>query len=172
MRLFVAPTFTQTRMPSFLSGPACSALVAGLVSSCAYGTPAPAPPVPGDAAPSVEHPLPPGSTIVTSDDLERTPTEPIEKVLQARVPGVFITRHPDGSLAIRLRGTSTAGSSEPLYVIDDIPINPGPNGSLTGLNPYDIASIEIVKDATGMAMYGSRGGNGVIIIRTKRPNSN
>jgi len=61
------------------------------------------------------------------------------------------------------------GSNEPLYIIDDVPINPGPNGSLSGINPYDIATIEVLKDATGTAMYGVRGANGVIIIKTKHP---
>ncbi|PYO29715.1 MAG: hypothetical protein DMD73_00815 [Gemmatimonadetes bacterium] len=63
----------------------------------------------------------------------------------------------------------TRGSNEPLYVIDGVEIEPGPGGSLTGINPRDIATIEVVKDPAGEAMYGVRGANGVIIIRTKRP---
>jgi len=86
----------------------------------------------------------------------------------SRVPGVWISRTADGGIAIRIRGTSSLmGNTEPLYIIDDVPINPGPNGALTGINPHDIASIEVVKDATGTAMYGVRGANGVIIIKTK-----
>ena len=110
-------------------------------------------------------------TTVTAEDLDRTPNMPIEQALQARVPGVMITRTPDGALSIRIRGATTInGSTEPLYVIDGLPINPGPGGSLTGINPHDIASIEVVKDAAGMAFYGVRGGNGVIIIKTKHAN--
>jgi TonB-dependent SusC/RagA subfamily outer membrane receptor len=54
-------------------------------------------------------------------------------------------------------------------VIDGQTDEPGPNGSITGLNPYDIESIKVLKDATSTAMYGLRGGNGVIVIKTKRP---
>ncbi len=110
-------------------------------------------------------------TTVTSEDLDRTPNMPIEQALQARVPGVMITRTPDGTLSIRIRGATTInGSTEPLYVIDGQPIEPGPGGSLAGINPHDIASIEVVKDAAGMAFYGVRGANGVIIIKTKHAN--
>ncbi|MEP6904666.1 MAG: TonB-dependent receptor plug domain-containing protein [Gemmatimonadales bacterium] len=115
------------------------------------------------AAPPPDH-----STIVTSEDLERSPTESIEKTLMSKVPGIWVTRTSDGGIAIRIRGTSSLmGNTDPLYIIDDVPINPGPNGALTGINPHDIASIEVVKDATGTAMYGVRGANGVIIIKTK-----
>ena len=109
-----------------------------------------------------------GST-VTADDIQRT-TEPIEMMLMGRVSGAWITRTPDGGIAVRIRGaTSIHGSNEPLYVIDGIPIEPGPNGSLVGINPYDIASIEVLKDAASISMYGVRGSNGVIVISTKRP---
>ena len=147
--------------------------LAGLISGCAHSTPVPgaAPNPPAGETPAVAQldPPRPGGAIVTSDDLQRTPTEPIEKILQAKVAGVWVTRTPDGGLAIRIRGTTTvSGNTAPLYVIDDVPIQPGPNGALAGINPYDIASIEVVKDVTGTAMYGIRGANGVIIIKTKR----
>lgn len=87
-----------------------------------------------------------------------------------RFPGVWVTRTPDGGIAIRIRGaTSFRGGTEPLYVLDGIPIQPGPGGGLSGINPYDIASIEVLKDAASTAMYGVRGANGVIVIKTKRP---
>lgn len=109
-----------------------------------------------------------GST-VTEEDLQRT-TEPIEMMLMGRVSGAWVTRTPDGGIAVRIRGaTSIQGSNEPLYVIDGIPIQAGPNGSLVGINPYDIASIEVLKDAANISMYGVRGSNGVILISTKRP---
>jgi TonB-dependent SusC/RagA subfamily outer membrane receptor len=59
-----------------------------------------------------------------------------------------------------------------LYVIDGLPIQPGPGGSLLGINPHDIASIEVFKDASSTAYYGLRGSNGVIVIKTKHGNSN
>ena len=113
--------------------------------------------------------LPADGETVTSHDIERT-TEPIEMVLMGRVSGVWITRTADGGIAVRIRGaTSIQGSNEPLYIIDGIPIEAGPNGSLVGINPYDIASIAVLKDAASVSMYGVRGSNGVILITTKRP---
>lgn len=140
-------------------------LLVGLLSGCAPSS------RPDEAKPAAapEQPQPSGNT-VTSDDIQRTPQEPIEQVLMGRVAGVWITRTPDGGIAVRIRGATTIlGNAEPLYVIDGIPIQPGPNGSLHGINPYDIASIEVLKDAASTAMYGSRGANGVIVIKTKRP---
>ena len=111
---------------------------------------------------------PPGPT-VTAEDIQRTPGEPIEQVLASRFPGVVVTRAPDGGIAVRIRGaTSIHGSDEPLYVIDGVPIRPGPGGSLTGINPYDIESIQVLKDPVSTTMYGVRGANGVIVIKTKQ----
>jgi TonB-dependent SusC/RagA subfamily outer membrane receptor len=107
---------------------------------------------------------------VTSEDIEKNPSEPVEKLLQAKVPGVWVTRTPDGGIAIQLRGQSSIyGENQPLYVIDGVPINPGPNGALTGINPHDIESIQVLKDPAETAMYGMRGANGVIVVKTKKP---
>lgn len=111
------------------------------------------------------------SSTVTAEDIERQPGQPIEQVLMGRFPGVTVTRTADGGVSVRIRGTtSIRGSNEPLYVIDGVEIQPGPGGSLVGINPNDIASIEVIKDPAGEAMYGVRGANGVIVITTKRPN--
>jgi TonB-dependent SusC/RagA subfamily outer membrane receptor len=105
---------------------------------------------------------------VTSQDIERAPGQSIEEVLKGRVAGVTVTRI-DGGLAVRIRGaTSIYGSNEPLYVLDGIAIQPGPGGSLAGLDPYDIESIEVLKNPADTALYGMRGANGVIVIKTKR----
>ena len=139
-------------------------LLAGLISGCASGKAA----LPDPTPESVRGNSPAG-TIVTSDDLDRTPVESIERALAAKVPGVYISHTADGSIAIRIRGNSSiTGSNEPLYVIDGTPVNAGPGGSLTGINPKDIASIEVIKDAVGTSFYGVRGANGVIVIKTKR----
>ena len=109
---------------------------------------------------------------VTAEEIERqgSSDQPLEKVLQGRVAGVSVVRTPDG-IAVRIRGGSSVyGNNEPLYVLDGMPIQPGPNGALTGINPYDIESIKVLKDAADTAMYGIRGANGVILIKTKRPN--
>src|ERR1051325_2555180 len=115
-------------------------------------------------------PSPPSGSIVTAEDIERQPGQPIEQVLMGRFPGVTVTRTSDGGIAVRIRGTtSIRGSNEPLYVIDGVEIQPGPGGSLAGINPRDIATIEVVKDPAGEALYGVRGANGIILIKTKRP---
>ena len=111
-----------------------------------------------------------GGPVVTAEDIDRQPGQPIEEVLMNRFPGVTVTRAPDGTLSVRIRGTTSLhGSNEPLYVIDGVEIQPGSRGSLAGINPRDIATIEVVKDPAGEAMYGVRGANGVIVIKTKRP---
>ncbi|OLE56296.1 MAG: hypothetical protein AUG74_19545 [Bacteroidetes bacterium 13_1_20CM_4_60_6] len=108
--------------------------------------------------------------MVTAEDIDRQPGQPIEELLMGRFPGVMVTRAADGTLSVRIRGTtSIRGSNEPLYVIDGVEIQPGPGGSLAGINPRDIATIEVVKDPAGEALYGVRGANGIILIKTKRP---
>jgi TonB-dependent SusC/RagA subfamily outer membrane receptor len=108
--------------------------------------------------------------MLTAEDIERQPGQPIEQVLMGRFPGVTVSLAADGGVSVRIRGTTSInGSSEPLYVIDGVEIQPGPGGSLSGINPRDIATIEVVKDPAGEAMYGVRGANGVIVIKTKRP---
>ena len=142
------------------------ALIGGLTSGCIGRVP---PPVNDMPDPSPTRPL--TGTTVTADDLAQNPSQPLEKVLQAHVPGVTITTTPGGWLSVRIRGATTInGSSEPLYVIDGMPIQPGPDGSLVGINAADIASIEVLKDASSLAFYGIRGANGVILIKTKHSN--
>jgi TonB-dependent SusC/RagA subfamily outer membrane receptor len=116
-------------------------------------------------------PSPRDNSAVTSEEIQRhgASDAPLEKVLEGRVAGVTVTRTPDG-IAVRIRGGSSVyGNSDPLYILDGMPIEPGPNGALTGLNPNDIESIKVLKDAADTAMYGIRGANGVIVIKTKKP---
>jgi TonB-dependent SusC/RagA subfamily outer membrane receptor len=111
---------------------------------------------------------PPRRDDVTAEDIERSPGQPIEEILKGRVAGVTVTQG-DGGLIVRIRGVSSFyGNNEPLYVLDDVPITPGPGGALRGLSPYDIESINVLKDPAETALYGVRGANGVILIRTKR----
>jgi TonB-dependent SusC/RagA subfamily outer membrane receptor len=104
---------------------------------------------------------------VTAQDLERSPGE-IDKAISGRFPGVIVSRAPDGGMVIRIRG-SQSFYGDPLYELDGVPLTPGPNGSLSGINPNDIESIKVLKSAAETSMYGSRGANGVIIIKTKKP---
>ena len=73
---------------------------------------------------------------------------------------------------MRIRGgsSSTYGNNAPLYIVDGVPFTPSVDGGLSGINPYDIASIKALKDAADITMYGVRGANGVIVIKTKRAN--
>ena len=108
--------------------------------------------------------LPPSSALTVE------PGQSIEQLLMGRFPGVEVTRTPNGGISVRIRGTTSfLGNNEPLYVLDGIPMEPGPGGSLTWINPYDIASIEVLKNAAETAIYGMRGANGVIVITTRRP---
>ena len=108
-------------------------------------------------------------SVVTSEDIHPAPNEPIEKVLQGRISGVVVGQAPDGGITVTIRGQSSMiGGTQPLYVLDGVAITPGPGGSLSGISPYDIESIRVLKDPTDLTMYGSRGANGVIVIKTKK----
>jgi TonB-dependent SusC/RagA subfamily outer membrane receptor len=110
---------------------------------------------------------PPQRTAVTAEDIERAPGQPIEQLLTSRFAGVVVTRTA-GGISIRIRGASSIhGSDQPLYVIDGVAVEPGSDGTLW-INPHDIESIEVPKDAASMTMYGARGANGVIVIKMKR----
>ena len=136
-------------------------LVGAFLAGCAHGGGTSA----GQTSP---RPTPQAST-VTSEDIHPAPNEPIEKVLQGRVSGVDVTQAADGGVAVRIRGQgSVYGNTAPLYVLDGQIIQPGPGGSLSGISPYDIESIKVLKDPADLTMYGSRGANGVIVIKTKR----
>jgi len=144
-----------------------AALLVGITFGCIGRTP---PPVNDMPDPSPTRTL--TGTTVTSEDMDRSPVQPIERILQSKVPGVIITQNAEGWLSVQIRGATTInGSTEPLYVIDGLPIQAGPGGSLVGINPHDIASIEVLKDASSLAFYGTRGANGVILIKTKHSNN-
>jgi len=104
---------------------------------------------------------------VKSEQLNAFPTSNVFQALSGRSSGVQVIQNtgaPGASTSIRIRGSnSIQGSNEPLYVVDGFPIN-----NPTALNNSDIESIEILKDASSTAIYGSRGANGVIMITTKR----
>jgi TonB-dependent SusC/RagA subfamily outer membrane receptor len=113
--------------------------------------------------------LPPSSTL-TAEEIQRAPGQSIEQLLTGRFPGVEVMRTANGGISVRIRGTTSfLSNNEPLYVLDGIPMEPGSSGSLTWINPYDIASIEVLKNPSETALYGMRGANGVIVIKTKRP---
>ncbi|MFV0269999.1 MAG: SusC/RagA family TonB-linked outer membrane protein, partial [Draconibacterium sp.] len=105
---------------------------------------------------------------VSTDDIREEPIQQMEQVLQGRVSGVSVTTTsgaPDGSIHIRVRGANSInGGNEPLYVVDGVA-----NSDLfNSLDVNDIQSIEVLKDASSTAIYGSRGANGVVLVTTKK----
>lgn len=93
----------------------------------------------------------------------------VADMLVGRFPGVEVRQLPNGSASIRVRGSrSFRSNEEPLIVVDGIPQHSG-SQSLMDLNPRDVESIEVLKDAAATAVFGSRGANGVILVSTRRP---
>lgn len=103
---------------------------------------------------------------VSSKDLEKQQENNPMKALQGKVPGLNIAAdgNPSGAATVRIRGVGTLNDNDPLYIIDGVPTKSG----MHELNPNDIESIQILKDAASASIYGSRAANGVIIITTKR----
>ena len=107
---------------------------------------------------------------LSAEDIQRTPTQSVEEMLRGRVSGVTVLPTAGGGIAVLIRGGSSInGDNAPLYVLDGIPFEPGPNGIISGVQPQDIESIRVLKNASETAMYGVRGANGVILIKTKNP---
>lgn len=114
----------------------------------------------------VNRPAPQVRAALTAEDIEHAPGVPIEQLLASRVPGITLAQARDGHVVVRIRGVSTLlGDQDPLFVVNGIPLGRAINFS--AINRFDIASIDIVKDAAGLALYGIRGSNGVIVVRTK-----
>ncbi len=109
---------------------------------------------------------------VKAKEINAFPATNVLQAMSGRAPGVQVVQNtgaPGGAVSVRIRGTnSVQGSNEPLYVVDGFPIS-GSNPTI--LNNSDIESIEILKDASATAIYGSRGANGVVMITTKRGKS-
>ena len=103
-------------------------------------------------------------------DLNKTPTSSVDQLLQGKIPGVQVaisSGQPGAGATVRIRGNSSlSGSNAPLVVVDGFPW--GDAGDLKQINPEDIESIEVLKDASSAAIYGSRGANGVIMVTTKK----
>ena len=118
--------------------------------------------------------------------LDGNPSPTINQALQGRLAGVFVSQNdgaPGAGISIQIRGANSfSTNTQPLYIVDGIPYdvaamafddntnfnNNQTTNALAGINPNDIESIEVLKDASATAIYGSRGANGVIIITTKR----
>ena len=104
-------------------------------------------------------------SIVNADELKRTSNSNISSMLEGKVAGVQITTNgePGADPTVRIRGVGSFGSSAPLYVIDGVPMGT----TIRDFSPNDIETIQVLKDASAGAIYGSRAANGVVIITTK-----
>jgi TonB-dependent SusC/RagA subfamily outer membrane receptor len=105
---------------------------------------------------------------VTEDELRDVRVSQVGELLWGRIPGLDVARRADGSFSLRIRGPSSLpDGDEPLVILDGLPLVA--SRDLRSLNPKDIARIDVLKDASSTAIYGSRGANGVIVITTLRP---
>lgn len=102
---------------------------------------------------------------VKSEDLQKTPAAGLDQALQGKVAGVTVNANsgqPGAAAEVRIRGIGTINGAAPIYVVDGMIVN-----DISFLSPNDIASTEVLKDASSTAIYGSRGANGVILVTTK-----
>lgn len=102
---------------------------------------------------------------IKAQDIRSIPASRVEQILTGRIAGVSVRSNsgsPGSALKVRIRGTGTNGNSDPLYIVDGMK-----SGDITYLEPSDVESIEVLKDAGSSAIYGSEGGNGVVLITTK-----
>ena len=121
-------------------------------------------------------------TAIKAEQVEDLPVSGVDGILQGQAAGVQVSQNsgtPGGEMSVRIRGLSSiSGSNQPLYIIDGIPVTTGDFGqigysgqgasALTDLNPNEIESISILKDASSTAIYGARASNGIVLITTKR----
>ena len=128
-----------------------------------------------EEAPSVGYGVPPSDSDPTSiatasdQDMRGVRARQVEELIVGRFAGVQVLPTPSGGFTIRIRGLGTfTGNPEPLYVVDGQPVRVTQGQGIDWLNPGDIARIDVLKDAASTALYGMRGGNGVILITTKR----
>ncbi|HEY4131452.1 MAG TPA: SusC/RagA family TonB-linked outer membrane protein [Gemmatimonadaceae bacterium] len=146
-----------------------AAVQLGEVVSVGYGT-------------SSRHEVTSAIASVDSSAIVNAPVAGVDNALQGRVAGVQVMQNsgePGSGISVRVRGPASLNAgNQPLYVVDGIPIIQGSYdqialsgqdmSAVTGLNPDEIASIDVLKDAAAAAIYGSRGSNGVVLITTKR----
>ena len=120
---------------------------------------------------------------ISKKDFENKPFTSPDQILTGRIAGVNVTNRsgdPGAPIEVRIRGVGTAGNNQPLWIIDGVPVatntstitvNTGSQtetNPLAGINPSDIESIDVLKDASATAIYGARANNGVILVTTKR----
>lgn len=103
---------------------------------------------------------------VSAEELTKTQSVSIAQAIQGRAPGVSVTKssgQPGSTPTVRIRGVGTVNNADPLYIVDGVPIN-----DITNVNMDDAETVQVLKDASATAIYGSRGANGVVLITTKK----
>jgi len=110
----------------------------------------------------------PEPNAISGEDAARTPTVRLADLIVQRVPGITLTQSGGGRIKVRVRGiTSFTANNQPLFVVDDMPVDPEPDGSLPGVVLTEIESIKVYKDPADTSRWGMRGANGVIVVKTK-----
>ena len=105
---------------------------------------------------------------VDGEDAKASHPRSLADMLRGRASGVQVSEVAGGGIRVRIRGSrSLTAGNDPLYLVDDAMVQTV-DGTLYGINPHDVESISVLKDASATAIYGSRGSNGVILITTKR----
>lgn len=105
-------------------------------------------------------------TKIDSKDITSVPVARLDQAMQGKAAGVYIAQSsgaPGGSMSVKIRGNASDGSNEPIYIVNGVKVR-----NIDFLSPGDIESIEVLKDAASAAIYGTEGGNGVVIITTKK----
>ncbi len=105
-------------------------------------------------------------SVVDVEDLASTPVSSVDQMMHGKLSGVNVITDnmPGGGVAVRVRGFGTIRNNDPLYIIDGMPVE----GGINFVNPNDIASMQVLKDASSASIYGARAANGVVIITTKK----
>jgi len=108
--------------------------------------------------------------VIDADEMQKVANNDVSQLLQGRAAGVTVTSdgQPGAAANVRIRGVATFGDNQPLYIVDGVPVGT----SIRDFNPNDIKSIQVLKDASAGAIYGSRAANGVVIITTKTGSKN
>ena len=154
-------------------GPALLSLTIAASGACHHsardaGAPLPADTLDNGSTTSVrEHPM--GAVrSLGPEEIAQLRVRRVEELLAGRVAGLRVLPTADGGFTVRVRGiTSLIGHAEPLYIVDGMPVTLLPGEGLAWLDPAEILQIDVLKDPADTSMYGVRGANGVIVIRTK-----
>lgn len=107
---------------------------------------------------------------VTPSESDNAGAVTLEQLIEGRVSGVEVLRLGGNQISLRIRGSnSVMASTEPLYVVDGMRVRAATfSEAMSGINPHDVARIDILKDAAATAIYGSEGANGVVLVTTRR----